>query len=54
VKSTAVPLAAQWFEGWVGAAVQQRPDLRIDDYVKRRAEDGFTAEIGHNDVLAIF
>ena len=48
------PLAGEWLSGWSGAAVEQRPDLRLDDYLRQRAADGFTASVGHADLLAVF
>jgi SAM-dependent methyltransferase len=47
-------LTAQWLRGWVSAATDQRPDLRLDTYLERRAKDLPTATIGHVDLLAIF
>ncbi|MFG1604597.1 class I SAM-dependent methyltransferase [Actinoplanes sp. NPDC049265] len=47
-------LAAEWLRGWVGAAVEQRPDLRVDEYLKQREADGFAARVGHADLLARF
>jgi len=52
--SDSAALAQEWLRGWVGAAVEQRPDLRIGDYLRRRAKQGITAAVGHKDVLAIF
>jgi Methyltransferase domain len=52
--SDSAPLAAEWLSGWVGAAAEQRPDLQLDDYSHRRRADGFTAVVGHTDLLAIF
>jgi hypothetical protein len=52
--SDSAPLATQWLGGWVGAAVEQRPDLRLDDYLHRRTADGFAVDVGHQDLLAIF
>ncbi|MFJ1647590.1 SAM-dependent methyltransferase [Streptomyces sp. NPDC088258] len=52
-------LTAQWLRGWVGAAVEQRPDLapRAEAYVARRLTDcedgGVTAVVHHNDLLAL-
>ena len=47
-------LAAQWLRGWVGAATEQRPDLRLDSYLERRLANPPRAAIGHVDLLAIF
>jgi SAM-dependent methyltransferase len=52
--SDSAPLAAEWLAGWAGAAVEQRPDLRLEDYLRRRLADGFTATVGHQDLLARF
>ena len=52
--SDSAALAVRWLGGWVDAAVEQRPDLRLDGYPERRVADGFSAEIGHRDLLAIF
>jgi hypothetical protein len=47
-----------WWEGWVGAAVEQRPELRDRwaDYLELRASqlsDGtLSATIEHTDLLA--
>ncbi|QKW37663.1 SAM-dependent methyltransferase [Actinomadura sp. NAK00032] len=52
-------LIAEWLRGWVGAAVEQNPDLApfADDYLSRRlaacAEGGLTVEVQHLDLLAI-
>jgi len=47
-------LSAQWLRGWVGAAAEQRPDLRFDTYLDTRLADLPRATIGHVDLLAIF
>ncbi|WP_436520134.1 class I SAM-dependent methyltransferase [Actinoplanes sp. HUAS TT8] len=47
-------LTAEWLRGWVGAAVEQRPDLQFDDYLATRTADLPTIAVGHKDVLAIF
>ncbi|GIF07808.1 class I SAM-dependent methyltransferase [Actinoplanes siamensis] len=47
-------LTAQWLRGWVGAAAEQRPDLRFDDYLAARTADLPEVTVGHKDVLAIF
>ena len=52
-------LAAEWLEGWVRAAVEQRPDLatRAEAYLSRRraewAHGGLCTEVEHADVLAL-
>lgn len=52
-------LTAQWLEGWVAAAVEQRPDLApaADAYLSRRlaacAAGALTVVIGHDDLLAL-
>ncbi|MGC5019261.1 class I SAM-dependent methyltransferase [Micromonospora sp. DT47] len=51
-------LTAEWFTGWVDAAVEQRPELadRTAAYARRRlAEAGagrLTVTVGHTDLLA--
>jgi hypothetical protein len=47
-------LTREWLRGWVGAAVEQRPDLRFDDYLQERLERLPQVTVGHQDVLAIF
>jgi trans-aconitate methyltransferase len=47
-------LTAEWLRGWVGAAAEQRPDLRFDDYLADRTADLRQIVVGHKDVLAIF
>jgi len=52
-------LTADWLRGWVGAAVEQRPDLApaADDYLSRRlaecAGGRLTVEVHHMDLLAV-
>ena len=52
-------LAAEWFEGWIGAACEQDPDLAADaDLYRRRrereAEAGCLAvTVGHADLLVL-
>jgi len=50
-------LAAAWLEGWVGAAAEQRPDLPMGDYLRRRsaeAGDGrLRVVVHHADLLAL-
>ncbi len=48
------PLAAEWLRGWVSAALEQRPDLRLDDYLRTRATERFAAVVGHVDLLGTF
>jgi SAM-dependent methyltransferase len=48
------PLTAEWFTGWVAAARDQRPDLRLDDYERRRAAGRSRVSVGHVDLLAQF
>jgi hypothetical protein len=51
-------LIAQWFAGWVGAAVEQRPELaaRADPYAARRLADAaagrLSVTVHHQDLLA--
>jgi SAM-dependent methyltransferase len=47
-------LTAEWLRGWVGAAAEQRPDLRLDDYLARRTKESPQVVVGHVDLLAIF
>jgi SAM-dependent methyltransferase len=47
-------LTDQWLRGWVGAAREQRPDLRLDDYLQARLDELPRASVGHVDLLAIF
>ena len=52
------PLAAEWFDGWVDAAVEQRPDLATaaEDYRRRRrsaaAAGRLRVTVAHEDLLA--
>ncbi|WP_399476292.1 trans-aconitate methyltransferase [Streptomyces sp. TRM68367] len=52
-------LTAQWLRGWVGAAVEQRPDLRerADRYLEERlaacAAGELSAVVHHSDLLAL-
>ncbi len=48
------PLGPQWLRGWVDAAAEQEPDLRLDGYVEARTGAGFAATVGHADLLATF
>jgi hypothetical protein len=51
-------LAHAWFDGWVGAAVEQQPGLsaRLDGYVRGRTEQlrtgRLTVSVGHRDLYA--
>ena len=51
-------LAAEWLAGWTSAAADQRPDLPVDDFRRRRfaaVEAGeLTITVGHQDLLAEF
>ncbi len=51
-------LAAEWFTGWVAAACEQRPELRVDvpSYARRRlaqaASGLLSVTVAHQDLLA--
>ncbi|WP_436494868.1 class I SAM-dependent methyltransferase [Actinokineospora sp. HUAS TT18] len=47
-------LAHEWLRGWVGAAVEQEPELAEEAaaYVERRLATPFRAAVGHADLLA--
>ena len=51
-------LAAAWLHGWLAAAVEQQPELRVDAYRERRlaglAAGAVTVTVGHRDLLARF
>jgi SAM-dependent methyltransferase len=47
-------LTAEWLDGWLAAAAEQRPDLPIEQYRERRATSDLVITVGHTDVLAIF
>ncbi|HEY0448674.1 class I SAM-dependent methyltransferase [Actinophytocola sp.] len=51
------PLMAEWLRGWVGAAVEQDPDLRVEDYLARRlaacAAGELSVTVHHEDLLAL-
>jgi SAM-dependent methyltransferase len=47
-------LTAEWLRGWVAAAREQRPDLRLDGYLEGRLAALPSATVGHVDLLAIF
>lgn len=52
-------LAAEWLRGWVGAAVDHRPELarRAESYLRRRmalcASGGLEIVVHHSDLLAL-
>jgi hypothetical protein len=52
-------LAAAWLRGWIGVAVQERPDLvgEAEGYLSRRlaaaAAHGLSVTVAHDDVLAV-
>ncbi|CRK55061.1 Vng1025h [Alloactinosynnema sp. L-07] len=48
-------LAQEWLRGWVGAAVEQKPDLaaEADAYLRRRLETPFRVVVHHTDLLAV-
>jgi hypothetical protein len=50
-------LVAEWLRGWVGAAGEQRPDLPVDDYLRRRLAACAAGElrvlVQHGDLLAL-
>ncbi len=48
------PLAGRWLRGWLDAAHEQRPDLRLDDYRRMRAAEPFAVTVGHADLVARF
>jgi hypothetical protein len=58
LESDRAALTAEWLRGWLDAAAEQRPDLRLSDYAKRRigaAEAGtLVVTVGHVDLLAQF
>jgi SAM-dependent methyltransferase len=47
-------LTSEWLRGWVGAAVEQRPDLGLDAYLEERVTGTKQATVGHIDLLATF
>ena len=47
-------LTAEWLDGWLAAAAEERPDLAIDAYRSRRQEGDLAVTVGHTDLLAIF
>jgi hypothetical protein len=52
-------LAAEWFTGWVGAAVEQEPELsaECESYARRRLAQAsagdLTVTVGHADLLVL-
>jgi len=52
------PLARAWFDGWLGAALEQEPSLsaQLNRYVPRRMEQlrtgRLTVSVGHRDLYA--
>jgi hypothetical protein len=53
--SSAAELIAEWLEGWVGAAVEQRPELAAvaAEYLeRRRASESLAVTVAHEDLLA--
>ncbi|GAA2784746.1 class I SAM-dependent methyltransferase [Crossiella cryophila] len=48
-------LSDEWLHGWVGAAVEQEPELAAaaPGYLRRRIAEGFRAEVHHVDQLAL-
>jgi len=47
-------LTAEWLRGWLGAAAEQRPGLRLDAYREARRAGLRGATVGHVDLLAVF
>ena len=51
-------LAAEWLTGWTSAAAEQRPDLPIGEYRRRRlgaiATGDLAITVGHQDLLVEF
>jgi methyltransferase family protein len=47
-------LTAEWLRGWVTAAAEQAPELRLDSYLATRTATVPRAVVGHVDLLAIF
>jgi SAM-dependent methyltransferase len=47
-------LAEQWLRGWTAAAAEQRPDLPVAEYLRRRQAGAVTITVGHEDLLAEF
>lgn len=58
LESDRAALTAEWLQGWLEAAAEQRPDLRLSDYARRRIDaaeaGGLTVTVGHVDLLAQF
>jgi SAM-dependent methyltransferase len=47
-------LAAEWLRGWTGAAAEQRPDLPVQAYLRRRLAGAVAITVEHEDLLADF
>ncbi len=47
-------LTDEWLRGWVGAALEERPDQGFDAYLAERRANLPRATVGHVDLLAIF
>jgi SAM-dependent methyltransferase len=47
-------LTSEWLGGWVGAALEQRPELRLDEYLEERRRHVPSVTVGHIDLLATF
>ena len=50
-------LVTEWFAGWVSAAAEQRPDLPLESYTRRRLAQAATGTLSvtvhHEDFLAL-
>jgi hypothetical protein len=46
-------LVREWLRGWVDAAVEQRPDLDGEAYLRRRLETWESVVVHHSDLLAL-
>jgi hypothetical protein len=50
-------LLGEWLRGWCAAAVEQRPELEVDEYLRRRLADAASrtlrAVVHHVDLLAL-
>ncbi|GGL07780.1 class I SAM-dependent methyltransferase [Mangrovihabitans endophyticus] len=47
-------LTGQWLRGWVGAAMDQHPQLDLGPYLQRRLDALPAVQVGHVDLLAEF
>jgi SAM-dependent methyltransferase len=47
-------LAEQWLRGWTAAAAEQRPELPVPEYLRRRQAGTVAITVGHEDLLAEF